>query len=86
MIVLAGTLDVEDEEKMRSWRILEFPAWSTLWIFSLINFMDGLTFTEFIPLTQKEGAGLGNGSGEEDYEFSFGHFGFDLEYPVGKIC
>lgn len=37
--------------------------------------MDGLTFTEFIPLTQKEGAGLGNGGGEEDYEFSFGHFG-----------
>lgn len=46
--------------------------------------MDGLTFTQFIPLTQKEGAGLGNGSAEEDNEFSFGHFGFDLEYPVER--
>lgn len=27
--------------------------------------MDGLPFTEFIPLTQEEGAGLGNGGGEK---------------------
>lgn len=68
---------------MRSWRTLGFLAYQ-LYVSSLINFMDGLTFTEFIPLTQKEGAGLGNGHGKEDYEFSFGNFGFDLEYPVGE--
>ena len=46
--------------------------------------MGGLTFTELVLLTHKEGSGLENWGGEDD-EFSFGHFEFELEYLDGEV-
>ena len=57
MTVLAGELDVEDEGKRE---VMEDP-----WVSGFISFVDGLLFTELVPLTQEEGSGLGNEAGEE---------------------
>lgn len=52
MIVLTGKLDVNDEGKTE---VMEDP-----WVYGLISFMDGLPFTESVPLTL-----WGNGAGEK---------------------
>lgn len=48
LTVLAGELDVEDEGKRE---VMEDP-----WVFGFISFVDGLLFTELVPLTQEEGS------------------------------
>lgn len=57
MTVLAGGLDVEDEGKR--------DVMGNPWASGLVNFVDRLSFSELVPLTQEEGAGLGNGFKEK---------------------
>lgn len=53
MTVLVGGLHVDDEGKRE------------VFISGLINFVDGLTFTQLVPLTHEERAGLEYGIGEK---------------------